>query len=187
MGKGMGGQGRRVSRLQSIGRCSGSLPSAKLAHFWTDLSGRVVTVKIDLKGKTFQIINVYAPNNQLDRQEFFDSLRRFSFCNIDSIVAGDLNCVLDVALDKWGGNDRFGNKAVLQLHSFTKSFSLEDFCRITHQSGRLFTRFNGPYSVGCRLNRFYTPRAWRLRVSAHACTALISVLTSGVGLQLPIY
>ena len=40
--------------------------TAKLADFQTDLSGRVVTVKIDLDGKTLQIINVYAPNNHSD-------------------------------------------------------------------------------------------------------------------------
>ena len=76
----------------------------------------------------------------------------------------------DVALDKWGCDDRFGNRGVSQLHSFTNSLFLEDFYRITHPSGRLFTWFNGPHSVGCRLDRFYTPRAWRARVSAHACT-----------------
>ena len=76
----------------------------------------------------------------------------------------------DVALDKWGGDDRFGNRAVSQLHLFTNSLSLEDFYRIAHPYGRLFTWLNGPHSVGCRLDRFYTPRAWRARVPAHACT-----------------
>ena len=40
--------------------------TAKLADFRTDLSGRVVTVKIDLDGKIFQVINVYAANNHSD-------------------------------------------------------------------------------------------------------------------------
>ena len=61
--------------------------TAKLADFRTDLSGRVVTVKIDLDGKFFQVINVYAPNNHSDRKEFFDSLWCFSFHNIESIIA----------------------------------------------------------------------------------------------------
>ena len=117
-----------------------------------------MTVKINLEGKTLQIINFYAPNNHSDRKEFFDSLWPFSFRNIESIVAGNFNCVPDVALDKWGGDDRFGNKAVSQLHSFTNSLSLEDFNRITHPSGHLFTWFNGPQSVGCWLDPFYTPK-----------------------------
>ena len=40
--------------------------TAKLADFRTDLSSRVVTVKIDLDGNTLQIINVYTPNNHSD-------------------------------------------------------------------------------------------------------------------------
>ena len=112
----------------------------------------MVTVKVELAGKFFQLINVYAPNVHLDRKQFFDSLWRNLFRNLDSIVAGDFNCVLDVALDKWGGDDRFGNQAVSQLHSFTNSLSLEDFYRISNPSGRLFTWFNGPYSVGCWLD-----------------------------------
>ena len=73
--------------------------AAKLADLRTDLSGRVVTVKVELAGKFFQLINVYAPNVHSDRKEFFDSLLRYAFRNLDSIVAGDFNCVPDVALD----------------------------------------------------------------------------------------
>ena len=35
-----------------------------------------------------------------------------------SIVVGDFNCVPDIALDKWGGDDSFGDRAVTQLHSY---------------------------------------------------------------------
>ena len=58
---------------------------------------------------------------------------------LDDIVVGDLNCMPDVTLDKWGSNDRFGNKAFSQLHSFTNSLSLEDFYCISNPSGHLFT------------------------------------------------
>ena len=125
---------------------------------------------MECDGTLFQLINVYAPNNHLDRKEFFDSLWRYCFRNLDTIVAGDFNCVPDVTLDKWGGDDRFGNKAVSQLISFTNSLSLEDFYRISNPSGHLFTWFNGLHSVGCWLDRFYAPRAWQSRVFAHACT-----------------
>ena len=73
-------------------------------------------------------------------------------------------------IDKWGGDDSFGDRAVAQLHSFTESLALEDFYRVSHPSGKIFTWFNGPHSVGCRLDRFYTPRAWRSRISRHTCS-----------------
>ena len=72
-----------------------------------------------------------------------------------------------MSLDKWGGDDSFGNRAVAQLHMFTESLQLEDFFRVWNPSGRLFTWFNDPHSVGCRLDRFYTPRAWRSRITCH--------------------
>ena len=122
----------------------------------TDLAGRVVTALIDFHGQRFQIINVYGPNNHRERELFFDNLWRFKYPNIEAIVVGDFNCVPDITLDKWGGDDSFGDRAVTQLHSFTASLALEDFFYVSNPRGRIFTWFNGPHSVGCRLDWFYT-------------------------------
>ena len=99
----------------------------------------------------------------------FDNLWCFKYPNLESIVVGDFNCVLDITLDKWGSHVIFLERAVMQLHSFTGSLALEDFYRVSNPSGNIFTWFNGPYSVGCRLDQFYTPRAWRSRITRHAC------------------
>ncbi|CAH3196246.1 unnamed protein product, partial [Porites evermanni] len=77
----------------------------------------------------FQIINVYRPNNHNEREIFSDNLWHFKYSNLETIVVGDFNCVPDIAIDKWGGDDSFGDRAVTQLHSFTKSLALEDFYR----------------------------------------------------------
>ena len=55
-------------------------------------------------------------------------------------------------------DDSFGDRAVSQL---TDSLHLEDFYHVKFPTGHLFTWFNGPHSVGCRLDQFYTPKAWR--------------------------
>ena len=89
--------------------------------------------------------------------------------NVDTIVTGDFNCVPDILLDKWGGDDTLGDKGIMQLHAFADSLSLEDVYRVKNPGGKLFTWFNGPHSVGCRLDRFYTPTAWRSQVRDHAC------------------
>ena len=78
-----------------------------------------------------------------------------------STISGALNTlthnlVPDIAIDKWGGDDSFGDRAVTQHHSFTETLALEDFYRVSNLSGKIFTWFNGPHSVGCRLDRFYT-------------------------------
>ena len=139
--------------------------TAKLVDHKTDLAGRIVSVSIDFHGQRFQIINVYGPNNHGEREIFFDNLWRFKYPNLESIVVGDFNCVRDIAMDKWGSDESFGDRAVTQLHSFTESLALEDFYRVSNPRGKLFTWFNSPHSVGCRLDRFYMPRAWRSRIS----------------------
>ena len=130
--------------------------AAKLVDSKTDLVGRVVTALIDFHGNRFQLINVYGPNNHHECEIFFDNLWRFKHPNLESIVVRDFNCVLDIAIDKWGGDDSFGDRAVTQHHSFTESLALQDFYRVSNPRGKIFTWFNGPHSVGSRLDRFYT-------------------------------
>ena len=122
----------------------------------TDLAGRVVTALIDFHGYRFQLINVNGPNNHHECEIFFDNLWGFKHPNLESIVVRDFNCVLDIAIDKWGGDDSFGDRAVTQHHSFTESLALQDFYRVSNPRGKIFTWFNGPHSVGSRLDRFYT-------------------------------
>ena len=121
----------------------------------SDLAGRVVSAKLLIDNVSFQLINVYAPNDHSDRERFFDELWRFTFHNTDAIVVGDFNCVPDIGKDKFGGDACFGDRAIAQLHAFTSSLGLEDIYRIKNPTGRLFTWFNGNHTVGCRLDRFY--------------------------------
>ena len=144
--------------------------SVEISDFRVDVARRVLTVKLTLDSKPFKVINVYAPNLASEREIFFDNLWCYTFRNIDSIVVGDFNCIPDLVKDKWGGDDSVGDKAITQLHAFTESLNLEDFYRVSNPSGRLFTWFNSQHSVGCRLDRFYTPRAWRPHVRDFRCT-----------------
>ena len=74
-------------------------------------------------------------------------------------MASDFNCIPDTRLDKWGGDDTFGDRGIEQLNVFATAFSLEEVFRAQHVDSRVFTWFNGSHSVGCRLDRFYTPCA----------------------------
>ena len=132
----------------------------------TDMDGCVISAKLKLNERT---INVYTPNKHSDHETFFSNLWRLAFRNVDTIMAGDFNCVPDVHLDKWGGDETFGDKGITHLHTFAHSLSLEDVFRVKNPPAKLFTWFNGPHSVGCRLDCFYTPRAWRSQVCDHAC------------------
>ena len=135
----------------------------------TDTGGRVISAKLKLNEQTFQVINVYAPNKHSNRETFFGNLWDLAFRNLDTIMAGDFNCVPDTHLDKWGGDNTFEDEGIMHLDTFADSPSLEDVFRVKNPTAKLFTWFNGPHSVGCRLDHFYTPIASRSQVRGHAC------------------
>ena len=49
------------------------------------------------------------------------------------ILGGDFNCVVDVALDKSGGNDTYGNLASQNLVNVCNDHKLIDIFRKLHQ------------------------------------------------------
>ena len=51
-----------------------------------------------------------------------------------------------------------------RLSTLLLTFNLEDFYRVSFPSGRPYTWFNRAHTIGCRLDRFYTPRARRYRI-----------------------
>ena len=116
-------------------------------------------------------MNMYERNSHAERELSFDTLWCFTFPNLDNVVLGDFNCVPNIQLDKWGGDDSFGDRAITQLHAFMDSLNLEDFYCVNFPTGRLFTWFNGPHSVGCRLDWFYTAKTWRSRISDFKCNS----------------
>lgn len=73
-----------------------------------DLDGRVIAVKLKCDGLVTQIVNIYATNIHMDRENFFDNLWRHLFRNTPTILGGDFNCISDICKDKWGGDDSFG-------------------------------------------------------------------------------
>ena len=127
-------------------RCSIEITDHKF-----DAKGRVDSVKLKQGTQHFQCTTVYALNNHTDRVQIFDNMWRYLFRNVETIIAGEFNCILDVKQDKWAGDDTFGDKGVTQLHVLTDSFRLEDCFWVKYPNDR--TNFShGPHSVGCRLD-----------------------------------
>ena len=148
-----------TNRSAGVGLLLHPTSSVEIVSHNTDTDGRVLAAKLKHNEHVFQLLNVYAPNQPSDRVTFFGTLWRLVYRNVDTIVTGDFKCVPDILLDKWGGDNTLGDKGIMQLHAFADSLSLEDVYRVKNPGGKLFTWFNGPHSVGCRLDRFYTPTA----------------------------
>ena len=80
----------------------------KVHSKFLDPQGRYIILKAEIRDKTFVLINVYAPNKNMELTHFFTNiLTLLQKENLDSetniILGGDLNCPLDPALDKKGG------------------------------------------------------------------------------------
>ena len=70
-----------------------------VAKIIKDVNGRFVLIDIEIEGKRFAIVNVYAPNE--DKPEFFlDLFSEMSKMQAaDKIIVGDFNLVLDEKKD----------------------------------------------------------------------------------------
>ena len=67
----------------------------KVEKFHLDPEGRLIYIDINYNNVQFRIVNIYAPNNDDDRIEFFDDLYPILLCNKHLILGGDFNCVLN--------------------------------------------------------------------------------------------
>ena len=70
--------------------------------------GCYIILKAQIQEKNYVLINVYAPNKDKDLVRFFDSLLSIlTNENLDFeeniVLGGDLNCPLNLLLDKKGG------------------------------------------------------------------------------------
>lgn len=68
-----------------------------------DTRGRLISILISLQNLKINLVNIYAPTNPTERQNFFQSISSFVFLNSRLIIAGDFNSH-DSALDKMGGS-----------------------------------------------------------------------------------
>ena len=66
-----------------------------------DNEGRIVNIVLSIEDRTLNIVNIYAPNQDCERQAFFSGSDRFISDLYENIVAGDFNCVMDMKLDKY--------------------------------------------------------------------------------------
>ena len=129
----------------------------KVEKFHLDTEGRLIYIDINYNNVQFRIVNIYAPNNDDDRIEFFDDLYPILLCNKHLILGGDFNCVLNTQLDKIGGNPSLGTKGSDNLRNIISDFKLTDCFRFLYPN-TIQTTWTGNTNVACRLDRIYISR-----------------------------
>uniref|UniRef100_A0A8C8DHD2 Endonuclease/exonuclease/phosphatase domain-containing protein n=1 Tax=Oryzias sinensis TaxID=183150 RepID=A0A8C8DHD2_9TELE len=103
----------------------------------TDPAGRMLIVEFEWARKKMRLLNLYASNDEKERQIFFRSLR--PFVTEDSLLVGDLNTVLspaDVSVRNVFKTD-FGRQ---ELFSVMMDYNLVDVWRLLNPGKRVFSR-----------------------------------------------
>ena len=103
-------------------------------------SKRILAVEVEVLEKSIAIVNVYAPNNNMEKTCFFEELNNV-ISNITAeglLICGDFNCVLDNKLDIISGGAH-SNVLVPTFHNVIYSHDLYDVWRLFHPQEKQYT------------------------------------------------
>ena len=101
---------------------------------------------MNVKGESFLIINVYAPcvGKPKEQVEFWNKLA-LTVSNIENVhnknivCGGDINFLMNIGLDRAGGNPRHDDNVVHAIKNFIDGFDLVDIWRVRNPYLRQYT------------------------------------------------
>ena len=79
----------------------------KVIKFQSDFDGRLIYVDFNLNRSSnisYRLVNLYSPTESSERNTFLNSIIPYLVVAKNLILTGDYNFVLDLKLDKIGGN-----------------------------------------------------------------------------------
>ena len=103
-----------------------------------------------------RIVNVYVHTLGTDRLEFLSNPDRYLLASRKIIMGGDFNFVLDVAMDRFGGNPSHGSIGSPEMKRLLSKYHLVDIWRKQHPKLKTCTWSNADRSIMSRLDKFYT-------------------------------
>ena len=160
-------------------------PSLSLVSSWSDSEGRLLQCEFQLRGVHFQVISLYAPNRNPQRNAFLDSAYTYVDPRVPTILAGDFNSVFDRAVDRRGSfvdnNSRESSVALARL--FTNCCCV-DVWRYLFPSRPGFTWTRSDNVVSCRIDLIGCPAVWAPFISF--CDLLPSPFSDHCGLRFSI-
>ena len=126
----------------------------------TDQDGRIIHIKLSNEQENIDIINIYAPNNNIERKQFFLKLHdRLKLIKNKIILTGDFNNVINTYLDRYPvrPNSDVSRKA---LNDIMNDIQLIDIWRERNPKDIVFScnRNNINYYAASRIDRFLISR-----------------------------
>jgi exonuclease III len=144
------------SRSRGVGILFHPALDVKILNFRHDSEGRLISVNIEYCHQKYRLVNIYCPNEPVERSNFLKDLHLSLQGASNLILGGDFNFVENPKLDKVGGNPIFGCSGTKEISLLKQDFLLVDVFRHKFPNQIQTTWDNG--SVFCRLDRFYVSR-----------------------------
>ena len=124
-----------------------------------DSNGRYIKLILKIGNCVFRVLNVYAPNNERDRVNFFLKLHDIlqdDFSEAENIGGGDWNCVMDSAIDRLNcvNSQDVGQ---IDLKYLCEIYNLEDIWRRRNPYKREYT-WQGRGKMS-RIDMFFTSKS----------------------------
>ena len=104
-----------------------------------DSHGRILATKITLDDQELNLVNIYAPRSNTERQSFYRSLSNYLTDDDNNIIAGDFNSIADPQRGKSGGNANARQSANTVLQTISAQFHLIDIWHSHHYNQLCYT------------------------------------------------
>ena len=134
--------------------------------FITDPFGRFLIVDVTIESNDLRLINVYAPNDGLERKNFYRDLYPYFVSPKPIFFGGDLNCIKDTSIDKINGNPDKGLIGWTELSILTRDSNLIDAYRHKFPNKRTVSWTDGLRA--CLLDRLFIPSNFANKIE-HVC------------------
>ncbi len=123
-----------------------------------DKDGRKILINLKHMDQIYSVINVYAPNNEAHRREFFNQVYKWIVqysSNINSLIAcGDFNCTLE-EIDKLGGFHHI-DTSIQSLNALLFKLKMKDVFRYRYPLKRDFTYYNKSRTIQSRIDYIFS-------------------------------
>ena len=115
-------------------------------EYISDDNGRFIVIDVTINDCKFLLCNMYAPNSNAPTEQklFFTNINEMiNKMNEDAdkmiISGGDMNILMNPALDRDGGNARYNKDVMSQVDSWLESCDLIDIWRVRNPNVRQYT------------------------------------------------
>ena len=130
----------------------------KVLNTYCNAYGRLIIVNVVIDTVTYTMVNIYAPNNQTDRNIFFKQLLENITEHVEGtiIIAGDYNEILDPKIDRKTRSNQLPKKtkASNSLGNLNREKGLIDIWRIKNQRKSQFTWKRQALNEASRIDYF---------------------------------